>query len=583
MMHGTRPNQRPKARKGRRFGRPRTRAGRLAAGLGVALVLSSCTIAIVSGPSTVTVGDTVTYVLEVGSDLGSDTNVSFYVIADIPEGWDLLSSTFDGTIASVPITGDATVVDSNFCNTVAGNVLPGLQRIHFAAGPFPVAHADDTANVSLTFDVASQPSGEFKIFFRFLGVGDAGGLCSTPAVRTINREGPGFLGFVQALFDGAGGVDGLDGARGAAAAPDGRHLYVASRTDDSVAAFARDPVTGELAFVQALFDGTGGIDGLDGAQAVAVTPDGRHVIVAASFGVANGLVVFSRDATTGELTFIEALADGAGGVDGLDGANEVAVTPDGRHVLVTAGHADHSIAVFARDQTSGELTFVEKLDDASDGVDGLNGANAVAVTLDGLYVYVASNRGGSSDDPVVVFSRDPATGSLSFVQALFNGTGGITGLGGASAVAVSPDQRHVIVAGWSADALTVFTRDQTTGELELVEARFNGSGGIFGLEEPLSVAFDAGGSRVFATGDNAVVVFARHPATGGLSFVEAQFQGDPPNQGLQGAAALAIVPGGPDGYYLYAASTGDDAVTAFRPSSLIFADGFESGDTARWQ
>ena len=54
----------------------------------------------------------------------------------------------------------------------------------------------------------------------------------------------------------------------------------------------------------------------------------------------------SSDATTGALTFVEVHKNVVGGVDGLDGADSVTVSPDGKHLYV-AGFDDDAVAVFS--------------------------------------------------------------------------------------------------------------------------------------------------------------------------------------------------------------------------------------------
>jgi DNA-binding beta-propeller fold protein YncE len=104
---------------------------------------------------------------------------------------------------------------------------------------------------------------------------------------------PGGLTFVEAEFDGVGGVDGLWEARGVTVSPDGQHVYVASQWDHAVAVFSRNPTTGELTFVEAEFDGVGGVDGLAGARRVVVSSDGQHVYVASKDD--DAVAAFSRD------------------------------------------------------------------------------------------------------------------------------------------------------------------------------------------------------------------------------------------------------------------------------------------------
>jgi DNA-binding beta-propeller fold protein YncE len=100
-----------------------------------------------------------------------------------------------------------------------------------------------------------------------------------------------------------------------------------------------------LTFVEFQQDGVGIIDGLDGAISVTVSPDGKN-IYAAGFND-NAVAVFSRNSTTGALTFVEIQKDGVGTVDGLFSAVSVTVSPDGNNVYA-AGLNDAAVAVFNR-------------------------------------------------------------------------------------------------------------------------------------------------------------------------------------------------------------------------------------------
>src|SRR6184192_4039679 len=282
------------------------------------------------------------------------------------------------------------------------------------------------------------------------------------------------LRFSGAQVNGTGDVTGLNGAYGVTVSPDGKQVYVAGELDNALAVFSRDPATGALTFVEVEHDTVGGVAGLKGAHAVVLSPDGAHVYVASS--VADAVVVFSRDAASGALSFVETKRDNKGKVNGLNGAESVAVSPDGLHVYV-AGRNDNAIAVFERDVASGMLTFVEEQRSGTGGVEGLLGAKSVAVSPDGAHVYAA----GALDDAVAVFGRDAATGRLTFVEAQHDGAGGVNGLNGANAVAIRPDGTYAYVTGSVDGALAVFQRDAATGALTFVEQKPNGVGGVAGL------------------------------------------------------------------------------------------------------
>ena len=128
--------------------------------------------------------------------------------------------------------------------------------------------------------------------------------------------GTGRLTHVETLTQAGTGIGGLQSVDFVTVAPDGRHVYSASRQRSQVVVFARDPDTGTLSHVESLQDGVNGVDGLDDVYSVAVSPDSRYVY-AAGFGD-DAVAVFSSDSVTGELSFVEMLRDGQDVDHGLD-------------------------------------------------------------------------------------------------------------------------------------------------------------------------------------------------------------------------------------------------------------------------
>jgi len=376
-----------------------------------------------------------------------------------------------------------------------------------------------------------------------------------PTSPAITQGGTGLLSFVASIQDDQGGIGGLDGAYAAATSPAGEHIYVAGAADDAVAVFARNANTGELSFVQAVRDGAAGVDGLDSASDLSVSLDGKHVYVTGSND--QGLAVFARNATTGELTFVTWYRDGLGGVDGLSGASSVAVSSDGLHVYV-AGRFDDAVAVFSRNATTGQLTFVEVVRDGANGVDGLSRVISVVVSIDGEHVYAASY----GEHAIAVFSRNPTTGRLTFVEMQQDGVSGVDGLQNAQSVTISPGGDSVYVAGGGDDAIAVFRRDADTGELTFLEVIEDGLNGVDGLDGAACVRVDAAGTHLYAAGlaDNAVAVFSRDSVTGRLTFVHRLKDGVDGVNGLDRARGL-VIPA--DGDHVYAVGEFDDAVVVF--------------------
>jgi len=152
--------------------------------------------------------------------------------------------------------------------------------------------------------------------------------------------------------------------------------------------------TPPLHFIQARYDNLG----LKGAISVAISPDDKHVYVASE--AEDALTVLSRDSLNGSLKLVEVERDGVGGVDGLNAAWSVVVSPDGEHVYV-AGRDDSAVAVFSRNPASGALAFLEMEKQGVDGVDGISGAVGVDISPDGDYVYVA----GFDSDAIAWFEQ----------------------------------------------------------------------------------------------------------------------------------------------------------------------------------
>jgi 6-phosphogluconolactonase (cycloisomerase 2 family) len=365
----------------------------------------------------------------------------------------------------------------------------------------------------------------------------------------------GSLTFVELERDGVGGVEGLNGAEDVATSPDGAHVYVVGSNDDAVAVFARDQATGALSFVEFEMDGVGGVDGIDDPRGVTVSPDGAHVYVTGI--IDDAVATFSRSPVTGALSFVDVDRDGVGGVDGLNGATGVAVSPDNLHVYVT-GRGDDAVATFSRSPATGALSFVEFDQDGIGGVDGLDGADDLAASLDGAHVYVASNV----DDAVATFSRNAGTGALSFVAQVKDGVGGVDGLDGAEGVATSPSGTHVYATGFADDAVATFSRNAATGALSFVELDRDGVGGVDGLDVAVGVATSLDGAHVYVGGggDDALVTFSRDATTGALSFVELDQDGV---EGVDGLSSPGGIAASPDGSHLYVAGISDDSVATF--------------------
>ncbi len=317
------------------------------------------------------------------------------------------------------------------------------------------------------------------------------------------------------------------------------------------------------------------LDGLDMANAVAVSPDGAHAYVAAgNFNFLGNLVVFVRDSMSAALTFVESLpADGR--------LHDVTLSPDGAFVYA-AGR--DGVSIFGRDEITGALTLVAE--------ESLGGSQAVTMSPGAAHLYIV--HGDSQTGFVSVFSRNAITGGVTFIENHFAGdspasvtvsadgsnvytvsrfrvtvfsrdagTGGLTSvqvqpIGDGTSAALSPDGAHVYVA--NDPGIILYSRAPVTGELTPVDQ--TSSGGPTGTGS-LAVTSD-GGHVYFARGDT-VRIFSRNPSTGELTLVRAIGETTSPLvEGLQDASDVTP---SPDESHVYVTAQLSGAVTTFSRDS----------------
>lgn len=374
---------------------------------------------------------------------------------------------------------------------------------------------------------------------------------------------------LDAVQDGVGGVEGLSGARALAVSPAGDSVYVCAVTDNSVAAFAVD-ANGGLTAAGVVVDGVGGVDGIAQCVDVAVSPDGKYVYAA---GFADdAIATFSRNETTGALTFVDVLTDAELPSSALDGVSGIALSPDGSNLYATAGLSD-AITVFDRDAGTGLLTFVE----TEAGNPLFLGAVEVATSPLGDRVYMLAQgyveATSFAADSLHTFSRDLATGELTLIDTEDDGADGVEGLTLPNSLAVSPDGADIYtVSGFASTApndpppsrIATFEREAGTGLTNYVSFLEDGVGGVDGIDYPLGVAAAVDGRWVYATGaaDDALAVFARNPATGALAFDRAIRKDANPGLLLDAAIDVAV---DPLGRFVHVVALNDSALTVFAP------------------
>jgi 6-phosphogluconolactonase (cycloisomerase 2 family) len=285
---------------------------------------------------------------------------------------------------------------------------------------------------------------------------------------------------------GIGNTTALDEPRAVVVSPDGRHVYVAAFAGDAISTFARDPNSGALTFIGCVRgpNGTGPcttinhLRALDGPQGLTMSPDGRNLYVGAVTG--DALTWFTRDPDTGALSAPHCMSTNGGGClsihsGALDDPVSLAVSPDGDELYAAALNGQ-SIGYFSRNLDTGNLAFF-----SCRGI-----ASLCAAVPDG--------------------------------NALLN----------PSSLALSPDGRYLYSAALNGDAIAIFRPDNSLNTLNYVDCvGATDAGGCVSiananaLDGPASVVVSPDNAQLFvaARAGNAVGSFVRNQDTGTLTFV----------------------------------------------------------------
>jgi len=136
------------------------------------------------------------------------------------------------------------------------------------------------------------------------------------------------------------------------------------------------------------------------------------------------------------------------------GPRHLSFHPNGKFVYVI-NEVDSTITSFTYDEENGQLTTKETVSTLPADFNGENSCAEITVSADGRFVY-GSNRG---HDSIVVFSIDEITGSMSLVQHT-----SVEG-GHPRHFALTPNGSYLLAANRDTNNIVTFTVNIASGEL----------------------------------------------------------------------------------------------------------------------
>ncbi len=302
------------------------------------------------------------------------------------------------------------------------------------------------------------------------------------------RDGQsGDLKLQRSYRHGQQGVLGLKFPRSLLVTPDGAHVLVSAYEESGpmLSVFQRDALSGDLIIVQEL-------SLCCSVNGIALSPEGEYIYLASSLatglGYDNFVEIFARDAYTGQIFSLASIQ-----ISQITTApiGALAMSPDGAHLYAQPG------LVMEREAATGLLRDLEK-------ATGFSG-QVPLFSPDGANLYVADGP----NDAFHVYARDPESGYLTLLESFHQDQDGLQGLAGVCALAISPDGSQLYAAGCEADSIVHFLRSSTSGRLQFHESVVNGMGAVQGIRNPVGLAVSGQGENIYVAGrgDDALVSF----------------------------------------------------------------------------
>lgn len=357
----------------------------------------------------------------------------------------------------------------------------------------------------------------------------------------------------------------------------GTRLFVASTTSSAVARFAiagSGPNAGALTA-----DGTplgAAAPGLGAINDMVLAGNGRDLYVHAGSGAAARIGFIKSEAIGLSVAMIPDLD--ATGVGLVGNPLRLALSPDGEHLLAV-NQAQEAMFSVRRNPVSGGLAvdagnvliFQDVLrrtgGSGSIAAPGLAQPAALAVTHDNRHVIVASASVSGAVGPLVVFSRRAPPPQLGFIERDQQGEGAIDALTAPADLIVR--ESDVYVLSQVDSSISLFKRrsalagnDEDGRHLEFVDAWRNLQGGVTGMDRPDRMLLSADGKSLFVTSldGDSLSVFRRDQSTGLLEFATT-FTRSGGYPGLLGALGMAM---DPEAGYLYVAGSYEATIAIFQ-------------------
>jgi 6-phosphogluconolactonase (cycloisomerase 2 family) len=318
------------------------------------------------------------------------------------------------------------------------------------------------------------------------------------AINIFSLGNDGLLSLVNTIVADETTTEGVRDPGAILMSPDDSNLYVLGMIPGSVTMVIKvydvDPQTGALTFVQ---NYTG--RGLYNSGSMIFSEDGAYIYIVSITG--NSLTALRRS-SNGFLNEIQFDNDIAKDLGFLEYPISVAISPDRQHLYVgTSGSDGDAIVHYSRDIASGMVTYENQVDYTTAGLENLERPNAIAISSDFRHLYA------DSDEVIYEFSVAD-DGSLSFIGSADVEAGAtISQMSAIKDIEISSNGRLLYASDTVLDAVLMFHRNEESGELSYVGTEIHGVDGVTELRQLNKLHLSSDSRRLYTGGAYGFTVF----------------------------------------------------------------------------
>lgn len=240
--------------------------------------------------------------------------------------------------------------------------------------------------------------------------------------------------------------------------PDDQFLYTLSGFGNEIAIyfFGIDNQLNTINFIDSVPGGVNGVQALNMAWDIAMSPDSRFVYVITSMGE---VLKFSRDMQTGYLQLLSTTEI----QDYCYSANQICLSKDGKY-LFAASELDSDLAMFLRDEDSGDISILAHFSrDLPNGI-RVYGLENMDVSSDGKNLYVVYK----DSDLLVNFRINSESNTINISQFIDLAHYPFNGLKEIDRVHVKYDGTFVFTSSRADHSYGFYYRSQDNGKLTYI-------------------------------------------------------------------------------------------------------------------